>query len=87
MHGINAITFQLMDVSKPLAPVSRMLDKGNRVVFSRGAEGSYIENTETGVWMPLKEDRGAFVLEVDWLEPEVSQSNSARASGFPRQGK
>ena len=87
MHGINGITFQVTDVSKPLASVSRILDKGNRVVFSRGAEGSYIENTVTGEWMPLKEERGTFVLEVDWLEPEVSQRDSTRASGFPRQGK
>jgi hypothetical protein len=86
-HEINGIMLQWTVVSKPLASVSRTLDKGNRVVFSRGAEGPHIENTETGVWMPLKEERCAFTLEVEWLEPEVSQFDSARASGFPRQGK
>ncbi len=87
MRGINGITFQLTDASKPLASVSRVLGKGHRVVFSHCAEGSCVENTGAGVWMPLKEERGAFALEVDWLDPEVSQSDAARASGFPRQGK
>ena len=85
--AINGITFQVTDVSKPLASVSRILDKGNRVVFSRGPEGSYIENNETGEWFQLKEERGTFVLEVDWLEPEAIQEGESRASGFPRQGK
>jgi hypothetical protein len=85
-QAINGITFQVTDVSKPLASVSRILDKGNRVVFSRGPEGSYIENTETGEWFPLKEERGTFVLDVEWLEPEVNQLSTHRASGFPRQG-
>ncbi len=74
----------MTDASKPLASVSRVLDKGNRVALSRGAEGSHIENTVTGEWMPLDEERGAFALEVEWLEPEVSQRDSARASGFSR---
>ena len=85
--GINSITFQVTDVSKPLASVSRILDKGNRVVFSRGPEGSYIENLKTGEWAPLKEERGTFVLEVDWLEPEVSQGDAVQAPGFRGQGK
>ncbi len=86
VHGVHGIAFQLTDSSKPLASVSRILGNGRRVKFSRGAGGSYIEKTETGVWMPLKEARGAFALEVDWFEPEASQSDAARASGSPRQG-
>ena len=38
--AVNSITFQVTDVSKPLASVSRNLDKGNTVIFSRS--GSYI---------------------------------------------
>ena len=44
----NGITFQITEVSKPLASVSRILDKGNRVVFDRGPDGSYIQNKKTG---------------------------------------
>ena len=36
------------DVAKPLASVSRILDKGNTVVFSRTKGGSYILNEKTG---------------------------------------
>lgn len=84
--GINGITFQVTDVAKPLAAVSRILDKGNRVVFNRGAEGSYIENVSTGEWMPLKEEKGTFVLEVDFLQPEEAMEEQA-AAGFARRGE
>ncbi len=48
--------------------------------------GPHIENTETSMRMPLKEEPGTFALEVGWLEPEVSESASARASDFPKKG-
>ena len=38
-HQVNSITFQVTDVGKPLASVSRILVKGNRVVFSRAPKG------------------------------------------------
>ena len=37
--AVNSITFQVTGVSKPLASVSRIPDKGNTVVFSRSGEG------------------------------------------------
>ena len=40
--AVSSIMFQVTDVGKPLASVSRILDKGNIVVFSR--KGSYIMN-------------------------------------------
>ncbi len=67
---MNSITLQEADVGEPLASVSRILDKGSRVVFSRGPGGSFVENEETAEWMPLKEERGTFILEVDLLEAE-----------------
>ena len=84
---VNGITFQVTDVAKPLASVSRILDKGNRVVFSRFAEGSYIENPGTGEWWPLKEEKGTFVLEVELMEPEGSSAEDPGASGFTRPGQ
>ncbi len=71
---MNSITFQVTDVGKPLESVSRILDQGNRVVFSRAPEGSVIENEATGEWMPLKEEHGTLILEADLLEPERAQS-------------
>ena len=68
------------DVGKPLASVSRILDKGNTVVFSRKQGGSYIVNC-TGQKTPLTEEKGTFVMDVEYFEPDES------AEGFTRQGK
>ena len=35
---LNSITFQVTDVGKPLAAVSKILDKGNTVVLSTGRD-------------------------------------------------
>ena len=81
-HGadevLNSITFQATEVKKPLAAVSKILDKGNVVVSSR--KGSYILNEKTGKKIELKEERGTFVMEVEFFEPEVT------TEGFPRPG-
>ena len=80
--SLNSITFQVMEVGMPLAAVSRILDKGNTVVFSRGSFGSYFRNDKTGEKTPLKEEKGTFVLEVDYYQPEASAT-----AGFARQGR
>ena len=79
---LSSITFQITDVGKPLAAVSRILDKGNTVVFSRGSAGSYIRNNKTGEKTMLKEEKGTFVLEVGYYQPE-----GARGADFARQGR
>jgi hypothetical protein len=73
---VSSIMFQVTDVGKPLASVSRILDKGNIVVFSR--KGSYIMNEATGEKIPIQEEKGTFVMEVEFLEPA--------APDFTRQG-
>ncbi len=65
--AVSSITFQVTEVGKPLASVSRILDKGNTVVFSR--KGSYIMNEATGEKIPIQEEKGTFVMEVEFLEP------------------
>ena len=81
LGGINDMLFQVTDVGKPLASVSRILDKGNTVVFSRKQGDSYIVNNCTGQKIPLTEEKGTFVMDVEYLEPDES------AEGFTRQGK
>ena len=56
-EAVNSITFQVTGVNKPLASVSRILDKGNTVVFSRSGEGSYIRKEATGEKVPIVEDK------------------------------
>ena len=81
LGGINDMLFQVTDVGKPLASVSKTLDKGNTVVFSRKQGGSYIVNNCTGQKIPLTEEKGTFVMDVEYLEPDET------VEGFTRQGK
>jgi hypothetical protein len=84
-HGedsvMNSIVLQATDVRKPLAAVSRILDKGNRVVFSRS--GSYIQHEKSGKKIELKEENVVFALEVEFFEPEAEASVE---QSFTRQG-
>ncbi len=84
---MKGITFQVAEVSKPLASVSRILDKGNRVVFDRGPHGAYIQNERTCSWFPLKEEKGTFIMEVNWLEPEAARAGETQTTGFTRPGR
>ena len=81
LEGISNMFFQVTDVGKPLASVSRILDKGNSVIFSRKPGGSYIVNNRTGRKIPLAEERGTFVMDVEYMEPDGEDQ------GFTRQGK
>ena len=62
--------FQVCDVTRPLASVSKICEAGHSVIFnpSWGGRGSYSQNHETGekLWMVLKD--GVFVLETSSTE-------------------
>mgnify|MGYP001200880737 FL=1 len=77
---LNPIVCQSTDVRKPLAAVSKIIDKNNKVVFDK--DGSYILNKKTGRRIELLEERGTFVMEVEFLEPEFE----SEAPGFTRRG-
>ena len=81
LPGVSNMLFQVTDVGKPVASVTRILDKGNTVVFSRSAGGSFIVNDGSGRKIPLVEEKGTFVMEVEYLELEME------AQGFGRQGE
>jgi len=74
-----SMNFQVTDCKKPLASVSKIVDKGNRVVFD--SEGSYIENKATGEIMKLERERGTYVMIVEY----ETSGDVATASGFTRQ--
>ena len=84
---MNKITFQVTEVGKPLASVSRILDKGNTVVFSRNKGGSYILNEKSGSKIELKEEKGTFVMNVEFYQPQGgSKGDRERVPGFTRPG-
>ena len=53
------------------------------MIFSRKEGGSYILNERTGGKIALKEQKGTFVLDVEYYQPEAG---SGEGSGFTRQG-
>ena len=57
---------------KPLASVTRILEKGGtQLSFSRKLGCSYIKNTCTGRNIQLTEEKGTFVMDVEYFEPDV----------------
>ncbi len=69
-------------MGKPLAAVSKMLDKGNTVVFSRKACGSFIMNDVTGERITLEERQGTFGLEVEYNEPASTTTSFTRSGSM-----
>ena len=74
-HEGQEITFkaQVTDVHRPLMSVSRICDKGHRVVFE--SHGGYIESLTIGERIHVRRDHNVYRLQVDVPE-----------SGFTRQG-
>ena len=60
-----AIKAQVCDVNKALLSVSRMVQAGNTVVFSKS--GSYVEDEQTGERIPLREQGGMYMLKL-WVK-------------------
>jgi predicted small secreted protein len=61
---------QVCDVNKALLSVARMVEAGNRVVFEKqegGKAGGYVEDTQTGERMYMKEANGMFMLKL-WVK-------------------
>ena len=72
-----AMGFHVTEVRKPLAAVSRIVDKGNRVVFGKGPGESYIENEATGERMTMRRKNGTYVVDVEY--------GAGGSMGFARQ--
>jgi hypothetical protein len=67
-------TFQVAEVTRPLCSVTKICDRGNKVVFEK--DGGYIYNYATGVKTKFDRQNNVYVMEMYVEEP----------SGFARQG-
>ena len=67
------IKAQVCEVNKPLLSVSRMVQAGNSVVFSRS--GSYVEDETTGERIPLREQGGMYMLKL-WIKNQSFQGQA-----------
>jgi hypothetical protein len=77
--------WQLADITKPLASVSRLCERGHRVVFDDAEEGGgFIEHKTTGARTALRKSRGVYEFDV-WVKlPETPTQTGG--SSFRRQG-
>ena len=64
------IKAQVCDVNKALMSVSRMVQAGNKVVFSKS--GSYVEDESTQERIPLREQGGMYMLKL-WVKNQSFQ--------------
>ena len=64
-RGGSNVVFQITHARKPLASVSRMVRKGNNVVFS--PDEAYIENVATGKRIMMQENNGTYEVDVVYL--------------------
>jgi hypothetical protein len=70
-----SMNFHATTVKKPLAAVCRITDRGNKVCFGPDPEDNFIMTISTGEKIPIKRERGTYVLET-----ELKSNNSV----FPR---
>ena len=75
---VNAMTFQIAAVGKPLGAVSKFVSANHRVVFDHPT--SYIESKSTGKKTTLRQSNGVYFLDV-WMKPGDHMSQQ----GFRRQ--
>ena len=71
-----AIKAQVCEVNKALMSVSRMVQAGNKVVFSRS--GSYVEDEATRERIPLREQSGMYMLKL-WIKNQSFQRQAEEA--------
>ena len=78
------MTFQVCNVTRPLASVSKIVEAGHSVVFNPvdDPRGSYIQNLQSGEKMWLTAKDGVYVMET-----KVAPSKWQTSPSFARQGR
>ena len=72
------MTFQVADVTRPLCSVSRICEKGNRVLF--GEFGGVIQHVASGREIPFHKENNLYVLTF-WIKPSLDQGKKWDFSG------
>ena len=76
------MTYQVADVRKTLCSISKVCDRGNRVIFGR--RGGVVQNMSSGVITPFRREGGIYILDM-WLDCEHHNARN-HSPPFPRQG-
>ena len=75
----SGLTFNVADVSRPLASAVKVVEAGNRIVMDPNPEDCYIANKATGEKMRIRQEKGTFVFDV--LHTEVDEGMVTVDSG------
>ena len=79
--------FEVCDVRKALAAVSRITAKGNRVAFGPREEDNYIQNANNGKRIQMRRKGGAYVVDVALVgsgqKAEITIDSAAEESVCP----
>ena len=69
---------QIDELSRPLASAARVASKGNRTVLDGEGCSSYIGNKASKVRIPLKIEKGVYVMDVQVMKEVDADSAFAR---------
>ena len=90
-HGKNAkgqkarMKWQLASVTKPLALIGRLRERGHQVIFDDGEQGGgFIIHKETGVRTPMNERNGVYEFDIRVEMPEGKSNQDFRRQGRNR---
>jgi hypothetical protein len=64
---MSSMSFQVSDVTKPLASVARIFEHGNIVQFGSEDGESFMVFKKTGKKIPITRQRGSFIINVEFL--------------------
>ena len=83
---MSGMVFAVADVRKPLAAAAKVVAAGNRVVLA--PDGSFVENLSTGEKLKLREERGVYVMDVEYDSGKtgcITLDSGAGVSVWPKQ--
>ena len=66
-HPLSQMKFQISDVTKPLAAVTRIVEKGNIVQFGHEKEDCFIQSINTGWKIIIEKEADAYVMNVEYM--------------------
>ena len=85
--AMSDMVVQVTDVRKPLFSVTKLCDRGNRVIFGRG--GGVTHNLATNRLTPFRRQGGVYMIDL-WVQPPGESQGSEVGRwcepGFKRKG-
>ena len=79
------LPFQVAAVERPLVSVTQLADAGHEIRFTK--QGGSIRHAASGRTIPLKREKGVYVLEMRVPAKRMTDIPDAAAAGFPRQDR